>query len=256
MRAGRGGGAEIIRSVPTHLKVSVLSLTRFALTAASIALSLGAHAAPALSTIDADVLDASRCQSDSSVERSQYRLGGNRAHSNEYATNFSCGLGLNSQIGLEVRHLGGEGLHLNEQAVLGRTRLGRIGDSGPQITLLWGLARIDASGSDVKPSTSSRIGVAMSQDLGAGRLYGSVSHLGTERSGDVSEWRAGYQYRINDAFQLHYDVSGASNDKPTHTIGAAWNITPSAQIGLDLARHSLGYGATARSAMVTARFGF
>ncbi len=184
-------------------------------------------ASPALAgrpfiTEDAGVLEPSDCEWESVAARS--RVPGEARHSS-LGTQIGCGIGLRSQLALNIGLSRGGGERARSLGLGGKTSIWRESDEGPALTLAWSSSwsHVDGPGGSREWDGAGAL-LAYSQAFADGwSLHANLSHLYSraERR-SRSGWALLVERGLSAELDAGLELFGDGSERPGLGLGLRW----------------------------------
>ena len=177
----------MIHTTPIRL-LSLITLS------ASLMAMVPAHAGRPLQTEDAGIIDLGGCE----LEGAATRLTSQGAAHTERGLTLACGIGRQSQVGLNLSRLrddgGGTPVVGTGAQLLGKTRLWKgTGDDGATTTLAWTLAW-QHERSMPWQHVAKRLNLVTSLPMGGGTVHLNLGHArDTQGKANSTTWNAAYE---------------------------------------------------------------
>ena len=191
---------------------------RALVTASTALLSLAAQAGHPLVSETPDALDRGSCQ----VEFQQARV---KAHGAAADTGsdlqFSCGLGMLSQIAIGTTSVRSEGLRVESYRLVGKTAIFAPEDGQTGLGIRYGASWLQTPGANTE-WVDSTVLLVVTREVGKGVL--AHANLGLRRDRVQSQstrlWSLGVE--STDTLSFAADLFGEQRDKPWASVGAGW----------------------------------
>ena len=206
-----------------------------ALIAASTALvSLFAQAGHPLVSETPDALERGSCQ----VEFQQARVKARDSAADSGSDlQFSCGLGLHSQVAVGTTSVRSDGVRTDSYRLVGKTAIVAPEEGQTGLGIRYGASWLQTPGANTE-WVDSTVVLVLTRDVGHGLL--AHANLGLRRDRTLSQstrlWSLGIE--STDTVSFAADVFGEQRDKPWASVGAGWRPSKDSLISLAYARQS------------------
>jgi hypothetical protein len=200
-------------------------LTFIAAVVAAAFLSTAAHAGRPLQTEDAGILERAACE----IEGATLRVTADGERATENGLGVSCGVGLNSQIGLGLARLRAGGERTRGATLGGKTGLWKSGDGddASALTLAWGVFAEHTSGGWKHSSTD--LNLVASVPVTAGTVQLNLGHARMAASSTrFTNWNVAFEHEGVDLAGLKWapmaELYGDDHGARWWNIAARWTV--------------------------------
>lgn len=221
-----------------------------ALAAAAVLPCTGQAARP-LATEDAGVLARGECEWESMAGRQSSSEPVSRA----WSTQIGCGIGADTQLALGHGRSHGAGNHEHAVTLGGKTGLIDGGETGPALTLAYGINLLRASDTGFQLDNEA-VTLVISTPIATGTTFHANLGWLRDRSDhqNSTSWNLGLETQVSETVEAGCEWYGDDHRRPWGGLGLRWSLTEHFSLNTGLAARA-GKGAE-RQVTVGAKLGF